>query len=55
MIGQFLLDDSGSTALEYAFIAGLVAVGAVAGFTALAASVGAMFDVIATDFVDNVG
>ena len=42
-IGRFVRDDTGVTAIEYGLIAALVAVAAVAAFTALGTQLGSVF------------
>ena len=44
-------DRSGTAIIEYAFLAGLVAVASAVGFDLLGTAVGNMYDVIATAFV----
>jgi pilus assembly protein Flp/PilA len=40
---RFLIDDSGATAIEYGLIAALIAVGAIASFTAMGNSLVNLF------------
>jgi pilus assembly protein Flp/PilA len=45
---QFLVDESGATAIEYALIAALVAMALVGSVTALGASLKSIFATVAT-------
>ncbi len=47
-ITQFIDDERGVTAIEYALIAALVAVGIIVGATALGGGLSGLFDKIAT-------
>jgi pilus assembly protein Flp/PilA len=47
MLSRYLKDESGATAIEYALIAGLIAVGMILGATALGDQLGDEFDTIA--------
>jgi len=40
---QFFAEDSGATAIEYGLLAGLIAVGAIAGFTAFGGGLQQLF------------
>ena len=46
MIGKFLKDESGATAIEYGLIAALVAVACIVALEALGTSLSGMFDAI---------
>ena len=48
MISAFAKDESGATAIEYALIAALVAIGLIAALTALGASLSKIFTHVAT-------
>ena len=47
MFKKFLQDESGATAIEYGLIAALIAVGMIAGATAIGDQVNAKFDSVA--------
>lgn len=47
-VNRFAKNDSGATAIEYALIAMLVAVGIVASVTALGGSLESIFDMVAS-------
>jgi pilus assembly protein Flp/PilA len=46
MIGKFLNDEGGATAIEYGLIAALVGVACITALTALGTSLASMFDTI---------
>jgi len=46
LIGKFLRDDSGATAIEYGLIAALIAVVIITGLTSLGTHLNATFDAI---------
>ncbi len=48
VFARFVKDESGATAIEYGLIAALVAVGIIAGATALGTQLSALFQRIAT-------
>jgi pilus assembly protein Flp/PilA len=48
MLGSFLRDESGATAIEYGLIAALVAVAIIISVDALGSSLGALFDGVKT-------
>ena len=48
MISAFAKDESGATAIEYALIAALVAIGLIAALTALGASLSKIFTHVST-------
>ena len=48
IIKNFLNDEEGATAIEYGLIAGLIAVGIIAGATALGGGLNTLFENIAT-------
>ena len=48
MLQNFIDDDGGATAIEYALIAALIAVGIIAAATALGGSLSDMFNRIST-------
>jgi pilus assembly protein Flp/PilA len=48
IVGQFLADDSGATAIEYGLIAALIAVGIIVAATALGGSLSGLFNKIST-------
>ena len=50
-IQNFLRDERGTTAIEYAFIAGLVSVAAISAFQSMAASVMFMYTSVSSAFV----
>ena len=47
MLKRFLQDESGATAIEYGLIAALIAVGIIAGATAIGDQVNSKFDSVA--------
>lgn len=47
MIREFLIDETGVTAVEYGLIAALVAVASIAGFQHLGQEMAAMYDRVA--------
>ncbi len=47
MLKRFLADESGATAIEYALLAGLIAVAVIAGAKTLGTNVGTKFNNIA--------
>ncbi len=49
LIQQFLKDEDGAAAIEYALIAALIAMAIVVGATALGGSINSFFSGIATD------
>lgn len=49
LIKQFLKDEDGAAAIEYALIAALIAMAIVIGATALGGSINAFFSSIASD------
>jgi pilus assembly protein Flp/PilA len=46
---RLLGDESGATAIEYGLIAALIAVAAIAGFTAVGSSLQGIFSTVASD------
>lgn len=52
MFKKFFNDESGATAIEYGLIAALIAVGIVAGATAIGDQVNASFDNVAGEVGD---
>jgi pilus assembly protein Flp/PilA len=48
LLRKFVADESGATAIEYGLIASLIAVGIIAGATALGGNLSASFNYIAT-------
>ncbi len=46
---DFLVDESGATAIEYAFIAGLVSIASFAAWDSLGSSVNAAFESVSSD------
>ena len=51
MLKRFLRDDSGATAIEYGLIAALVAVAAIAGFSAVGTDLETLFNDISNQLV----
>jgi pilus assembly protein Flp/PilA len=52
LVTNFLKDESGATAIEYALITIIVAVGIIASLTVLRDQLNSVFDVIAGGFVN---
>lgn len=52
MLGRFLIDESGTTAIEYALLASVFVLMALAGWTALGNAVAAKFAYIQTSVAD---
>jgi pilus assembly protein Flp/PilA len=48
LLSRFLSDESGAAALEYALIAGLIALGIIAGATALGSALSTKFNDLGT-------
>ena len=48
LVARFLNDESGAAAIEYALIAGLIALAIVGGATALGGAIGGKFTAIST-------
>ena len=48
LVARFLNDESGAAAIEYALIAGLIALAIVGGATALGSAIGGKFTSIST-------
>ena len=53
LIQSLLRDESGTTALEYAFIAGLVSVGGIVAYEALADSLSNLYIFISSQVQDS--
>ena len=53
LIQSLLRDESGTTALEYAFIAGLVSVGGIVAYEALADSLSNLYMFISSQVQDS--
>ena len=51
-LALFMMDETGATMIEYAFIASMVSIAALSGFTQLGGAVAEMFDSIASSFVE---
>ncbi|MCF4099496.1 Flp family type IVb pilin [Maritalea mediterranea] len=51
-IKEFLTDESGATAIEYALIGSLVSVAIILGVSALSGNLEAVFNAVATAFSD---
>ncbi len=49
LISRFVSDDSGATAIEYGLIAGLIAVVAIAGFSAVGTELKALFGTVESE------
>ncbi len=49
---QFLLDESGATAIEYGLLIALVAMACIAGFRALSGASGGRWDQTSSDLVN---
>jgi len=54
-VHQFILDESGATAIEYGLIASLLSVAIVGGATSLGSSVESVFSLINNEFGQGVG
>jgi pilus assembly protein Flp/PilA len=58
IVGRFIRDEKGATAIEYGLIAGLIAVGVIVSMTAFGNSLSGMFNFVkdeATTAMDNAG
>jgi pilus assembly protein Flp/PilA len=53
LLGRLLDDDRGVAAIDYALLAGLVALAAVGGFEIMGIAVGDMFNTISSDFTQS--
>lgn len=49
LIQRFLSDEDGATAIEYAFIAGLISIAVVVGATAIGTKLSSRFNAVATN------
>ena len=49
-MARFCADESGATAIEYAFIAGLISMAAVAAFNTIGTSLSSTFNTVASSF-----
>ena len=49
LVVDLLRDEGGATAIEYAFIAGLISIAAVAAFNTIGANLNAVFSTVAGD------
>jgi pilus assembly protein Flp/PilA len=54
IIGRFIEDESGSNALEYGLIVGLISLAIAAGATAAGSSLGGMFNTIGSKITNEV-
>ena len=50
----FLKDESGQDLIEYALVAGLIALGAVAAMTSLSGKIGNAFNTVGTNLSTNI-
>jgi pilus assembly protein Flp/PilA len=50
----FLKDESGQDLIEYALVAGLIALGAVAAMTSLSGKIGAAFNTVGTSLTTSI-
>jgi len=49
VVADVLRDEGGATAIEYAFIAGLISIAAVAAFNTIGANLNSVFSAVAGD------
>jgi pilus assembly protein Flp/PilA len=55
IVGRLMQDESGSNALEYGLIVGLISLAIAAGATAAGSSLGSMFNAIGTKIQTEAG
>jgi pilus assembly protein Flp/PilA len=50
----FMKDESGQDLIEYALVAGLIALGAVAAMTSLSGKIGSAFNTVGNNLTNNI-
>lgn len=53
-VASFMQDESGQDLIEYALVAGLVALGAIAAMTGLSGKIGNAFNTVGNNLTNNI-
>ena len=53
-VASFMQDESGQDLIEYALVAGLIALGAIAAMTGLSGKIGSAFNTVGNNLTNNI-